>query len=189
VPWRFSDAGRRSVGLGRRSRRPKTCTDSVIRRCRFDVRFARKRTRLKGTHRLIPCGTLTPAPTPASICGSGPTSSMTRRAISAGPDRSYVVRPRRCYCTIRCTARFPHRFGSASGQNPNASRTLVCQLPPPADIRRIGPSPLRANFGLMHRSKKSSYSITSSARAMSCRGTSIPSAWADLRLMISNAAR
>jgi len=26
VPWRFSDAGRRSVGLGRRSRRPKTCT-------------------------------------------------------------------------------------------------------------------------------------------------------------------
>jgi len=29
VPWRFSDAGRRSVGLGRRSRRPKTCTDAV----------------------------------------------------------------------------------------------------------------------------------------------------------------
>jgi len=27
VPWRFSDAGRRSVGLGRRSRRPKTCTE------------------------------------------------------------------------------------------------------------------------------------------------------------------
>jgi hypothetical protein len=26
--------------------------------------------------------------------------SMTRRAISAGPDRSYVVRPRRCYCTM-----------------------------------------------------------------------------------------
>ena len=26
--------------------------------------------------------------------------SMTRRAISAEPDRSYVVRPRRCYCTM-----------------------------------------------------------------------------------------
>ncbi len=26
--------------------------------------------------------------------------SMTRRTISAGPDRSYVVRPRRCYCTM-----------------------------------------------------------------------------------------
>jgi len=30
VPWRFSDAGRRSVGLGRRSRRPKTCTVADI---------------------------------------------------------------------------------------------------------------------------------------------------------------
>jgi hypothetical protein len=30
VPWRFSDAGRRSVGLGRRCRRPKTCTESDI---------------------------------------------------------------------------------------------------------------------------------------------------------------
>jgi len=30
VPWRFSDAGRRSVGLGRRSRRPKTCTKAAI---------------------------------------------------------------------------------------------------------------------------------------------------------------
>ena len=30
----------------------------------------------------------------------GPTSSMTRRAITAGPDRSCVVRSRRCYCTM-----------------------------------------------------------------------------------------
>src|SRR5580704_18851597 len=33
---------------------------------------------------------------------------------------------------------------SESGQNPNASRTLVCQLPPAADIRRIGSGRLRA---------------------------------------------
>jgi hypothetical protein len=42
---------------------------------------------------------------------------------------------------------------SAGGQNPNASRTLVCQLPPAADIRRIGSGPLRATSGLVQRSK------------------------------------
>jgi hypothetical protein len=42
---------------------------------------------------------------------------------------------------------------SELGQNPNASRTLVCQLPPAADIRRIGSGPLRATTGLVHRSK------------------------------------
>src|SRR6266545_1703330 len=78
---------------------------SVVRRCLLNVRFARKRTRLKGAQHLILCRTLTPrgahAPTrPRAVPGSGPTSSMTRRAISAGPDRSYVVRPRRCYCTM-----------------------------------------------------------------------------------------
>ena len=36
----------------------------------------------------------------ALSCRGGLTSSMTRRAISAGSDRSYVVRPRRCYCTM-----------------------------------------------------------------------------------------
>ena len=36
---------------------------------------------------------------------------------------------------------------SVQGQNPNASRTLVCQLPPAADIRRIGSGPLRAITG------------------------------------------
>jgi hypothetical protein len=35
---------------------------------------------------------------------------------------------------------------AAMGQNPNASRTLVCQLPPAADIRRIGSGPLCADF-------------------------------------------
>jgi hypothetical protein len=28
VPWRFSDAGRQSVWLERRRRRPKTCTEA-----------------------------------------------------------------------------------------------------------------------------------------------------------------
>jgi hypothetical protein len=35
-------------------------SDSVIRRCRFNVRFARKRTRLKGAHQLVLCRSLTP---------------------------------------------------------------------------------------------------------------------------------
>jgi hypothetical protein len=35
-------------------------SDSVIRRCRFNVRFARKRTRLNGAQRLIALRSLTP---------------------------------------------------------------------------------------------------------------------------------
>jgi hypothetical protein len=33
VPWRFSDAGRRSAWLDRCCRRPKTCTRAVVSRC------------------------------------------------------------------------------------------------------------------------------------------------------------
>ena len=33
------------------------------------------------------------------------------------------------------------------GQNPNTSRMPACQLPPAADIRRIGSGPLRAITG------------------------------------------
>src|ERR1700730_15808132 len=45
---------------------------------------------------------------------------------------------------------------------------------------------LCANNGLMHRSKERLYSITSSARARSVAGTSIPSALAVLRLITSS---
>ena len=44
------------------------------------------------------------------------------------------------HSTIRCRL-------AATGQNPNASQTPVCQLPPAADLRRIGPGPLRAKSG------------------------------------------
>src|SRR5262249_5929405 len=41
-------------------------SDSVVRRCRLNVRFARKRTRLKGAHRLVLGGSLT-CPAPLSL--------------------------------------------------------------------------------------------------------------------------
>jgi hypothetical protein len=59
---------------------------------------------------------------------------------------------------------------TGSGQNPNASRTLVCQLPPAADIRRIGSGPLCATRRHMQCSKRTGYSITSSALASSIGG-------------------
>jgi hypothetical protein len=34
-------------------------SDSVLRRCRFNVRFARKRTRLRGAQHLVLCRSLT----------------------------------------------------------------------------------------------------------------------------------
>ena len=57
---------------------------------------------------------------------------------------------------VRVWERAEVKFLRATRQNPNASRTLVCQLSPAADIRRIGSGPLSANNGLMHRSKSPS---------------------------------
>jgi hypothetical protein len=50
------------------------------------------------------------------------------------------------------------------GQNPNASQTLVCQLPPAADIRRIGSGPLRANRFTSHCRKNSNLSRRQTTR-------------------------
>jgi hypothetical protein len=52
--------------------------------------------------------------------------------------------------------------------------------------RFVGNGPLRANNGLMHRSKMYLYSSTSSARPISALGTLTPRALAVLRFMISS---
>ena len=70
---------------------------------------------------------------------------------------------------------------SARGQNPNPLRTLVCQLPPAADIRRIGSGPLRANFGPSAPQQEHVYSSPSLA-AHTCRSLTIASISGKLRL-------
>src|SRR6266404_300740 len=50
----------------------------------------------------------------------------------------------------------------------------------------IAPCPFRATSGLMHRSKRQLYSITSSARCSSDVGTSMPSAFAVFKLITSS---
>src|SRR6516162_5551246 len=58
--------------------------------------------------------------------------------------------------------------------------------PKPTEMQRCHESTLCATNGLMHRSKKYDYSITSSAICWSDAGTSSPSALAVLRLITSS---
>ena len=62
-------------------------------------------------------------------------------------------------------------------------REFRAHSPPAADIRK---PPLRARSRLMHGNKQNRYSITSSARADSGGGTSMPSVFAVLRLITNS---
>ena len=66
---------------------------------------------------------------------------------------------------------------------PPGNVCYVVNCRPKPDMRRL---PRWANIGLMHRSKKRLYSITSSAVASSLSGILRPSALAVLRLMTSS---
>ena len=68
----------------------------------------------------------------------------------------------------------------------NSLRANVVRFTPNSDqIADIAEGPSRAIFGLMHRSRLHSYSITSSAVLRSDGGTVMPSTLVVLRLIVS----